>query len=494
MAEESPQPSSFVFPIALQPAVEEPEAPPQNRSAGWGWIELFVLSQVFWGILLFIPGSQGYRFYIRAFPYVTSLVAVIACAKSNGTNTKVPGAGWILAALVLLIANLVHEETWFTAGVAQVVFQLAICAPVFWAARMWLPPSRLERVIMLIFAANFLGAIVGLLQVYYPGTFMPPEFSRMALAMDKNFMASLTYVGAGDRMIVRPPGLSDMPGGAAISGSFLAVIGFALAVRQNQSRLKHFVFYGAVVIGMTIVYLTQIRSILLMIFVGMLAVALVRLRQGRIVQSSYIAGSATVLLLGSFVWAVTLGGDSVQQRYSSMYDSGVVQSYQDNRGIFLSYTIFEQPFEYPFGAGLGRWGMMSAYFPEPSNWLHPSLYAEIQPTGWIYDGGILMCIFYPAALFFAMRYAYKVAIDPGNPLSDAAMLLFVVQLLVFGLCFTGPVFNTQIGIMFWLSTAMLYGCQRTIEIQDWRRGRGETPTWDDRQAPGAPKKRKEHSR
>jgi hypothetical protein len=349
-----------------------------------------------------------------------------------------------------------------------VVFQLAICAPVFWAARMWLPPSRLERVIMLIFAANFIGALLGLLQVYYPGTFMPPEFSRMALAMDKYFLASLTYVGAGDRTIIRPPGLSDMPGGAAISGSFLAVIGFALAVRQNQSRLRHFIFYGAVVIGITIVYLTQIRSILLMIFAGMLAVAVIRLRQGRVAQSTYIATSATVLLLGSFVWAVTLGGESVQQRYSGIYDNGVVQSYQDNRGIFLSYTIFQQPFEYPLGAGVGRWGMMAAYFPEPGNWLHPSLYAEIQPTGWIYDGGVLMCVFYPAALFVAMRYVYKVAIDRTSELSDAAMLLFVVQLLVVGLCFTGPVFNTQIGIMFWLSTAILYGCHRTIALQQWQ--------------------------
>jgi multidrug efflux pump subunit AcrB len=112
--------------------------------------------------------------------------------------------------------------------------------------------------------------------------------------------------------------------------------------------------------------------------------------------------------------------------------------------------------------------MMSAYFPEPGNWLHPSLYAEIQPTGWIYDGGILMCVFYPAALFVAMRYTYKVAIDRHSELSDPAMLLFVVQLLVLGLCFTGPVFNTQIGIMFWLATAMLYGCHRTIEIQNWQ--------------------------
>jgi hypothetical protein len=467
MDDQSQQPSSFVFPIALQPAVVEPEAPPVGQTEGWGWLELFVLSQVFWGVLLFIPGSQSFRFYIRAFPYLTSLVAVIACARSNATNMKVPGASWILAALVLLIVNLVHEETWFTAGVAQVIFQLAIAAPVFWAARMWLPAGRMERLILLVFAGNCLSAVLGLLQVYYPATFMPPQFSTVAYQLDKDFLAGLSYVGAGDRTIIRPPGLSDLPGGAAISGTFAALIGFALAVRENRTRLAQVLFYGAVVIGMTVVYLTQVRSMLLMILGGMLAVAFIRLRQGRIVQSTYIAGSAAALLLGSFVWAVTVGGDVIQERYTGIYNSGVVRTYQDNRGMFLTYTIYEQPFEYPFGAGLGRWGMMSAYFPEPGNWQYPALYAEIQPTGWIYDGGILMCIFYPLALLLAMRYAYKIAIDKNNVLSEVAMILFLIQLLVVGLCFTGPVFNTQVGIMFWLATAMLYGCQRTLFVQDW---------------------------
>jgi hypothetical protein len=467
MVDEPSQPSSFVFPVALQPAEVEPEAPVILQGDAWGWLELFVLSQVFWGVLLFLPGSQAFRFYIRAFPYASSLVAVVACARSNATSARAPGSGWILAALLLLVANLVHEQTWFTAGVAQVVFQLAIAAPVFWAARMWLPAPRLERLILLIFAANCLSAVLGLLQVYYPATFMPPQFSSMALQMDRDFVSSLSYIGAGDRAIIRPPGLSDLPGGAAISGAFVALIGFALAVRQNQTRIQQALFYSSVVIGMTVVYLTQVRSMLLMILGGMLTVAFIRLRQGRIVQSTYIAAAAGVLLVGSFVWAVTVGGEVIQERYQGMYNSGVVQTYSDNRGMFLTYTIYEQPFEFPLGGGLGRWGMMSAYFPEPGNWQFPSLYAEIQPTGWIFDGGILMCIFYPGALIVAMRYAYKMAIDRDSVLSDIAVSLFVIQLLVVGLCFTGPVFNTQVGIMFWLATAMLYGCHRTLQIQEW---------------------------
>ena len=148
-----------------------------------------------------------------------------------------PGARWILAVLVLLVVNLVHPETWLSAGMAQVVFQMGIAAPVFWAARMSVTESRMERVLWLIFAANFVSAALGMLQVYYPATFLPPQFSAMALRLNPDFVTQLTYAGAGDRLIVRPPGLSDIPGGAAIAGTITALLGFELAMRPQRHKV-----------------------------------------------------------------------------------------------------------------------------------------------------------------------------------------------------------------------------------------------------------------
>jgi hypothetical protein len=122
-------------------------------------------------------------------------------------------------------------------------------------------------------------------------------------------------------------------------------------------------------------------------------------------------------------------------------------------------------FEYPFGAGLGRWGMMSVYFGEPGNWQFPSLHAEIQPTGWLYDGGILMWVFYGAAIFMAMRHTYRIAIMRDHPLHELAGMTLSVQVLIAGLCFTGPAFNTQLGILFWLMTAVVFAAQRTLVIE-----------------------------
>ena len=372
MRDQSLQPSQIVFPVSLHP--EERETAEEGAGTphvAWGWLEIFVLVQVLWGVLLFVPGSQTYRVYIRGFPYISSLIALFACLRSSRADSGTPGASWILASLALMVASLVHPSTWFMSGIAQIVFQLSIAAPVFWTAYNWVTAERLERVLLLVFGANFLGALLGLLQVYYPETFMPPEFSRLALRLQAELIGSLTYIGADGREILRPPGLSDIPGGAAVSATITALLGFAFATRAEGRTQRRVGFLAAALIGLTVVYLTQIRSMLVMVCVCMIAAGVVRLRQGRVAHTMWIAGSAGALVVASFTWAVAVGGDSVVERFQSILDVGVVQSYQENRGIFLSYTLQELLYEYPFGAGIGRWGMMTNYFGDPSNWQSP---------------------------------------------------------------------------------------------------------------------------
>ena len=487
MRDQSLQPSQIIFPSALEPAAHDAGDEHVDLSHDpWGWLEVFVLVQVLWGALLFVPGSQAYRIYIRAFPYVASLVALIACSRSSGADSRVPGTPWVIAAFATLIVGLVHPSTWLMAGAAQVVFQLSIAAPVFWAARVWMTKARLERLLKLVFGANLLSAGLGLLQVYYPATFMPPEFSQLALRMNADVVGSLTYIGAAGREIVRPPGLSDLPGGAAIAGTVTALLGFGLGMSPREPYLRRYLYLGTAIVGITVVYLTQVRSMLVMICLCMLALSAVRLRQGRIVESGWIAASAAGLIAAAFVWAVTVGGASVAERFSAILDIGLARSYQENRGIFLSYTVNELVWEYPFGAGVGRWGMMSAYFGEPENWRVPALWAEIQPTGWLYDGGVLLWLFYGGAIAVSAAYTFRAASDRDSDTSDLATMIFSIQMLVIGLCFTGPVFNTQMGIMYWLLTAGVYGAERTAaaeaemaQDEDEAEDRGDEDDWGD---------------
>ncbi len=467
MRDRSLQPSQIVFPVDLHPELHEVQ---DERAAGphiaWGWLEIFVLVQVLWGVLLFVPGSQGYRIYIRGFPYVASLAALMACLRTTGVESKAPGAPWILASLALMVAGLAHPATWLMSGTAQVVFQLAIAAPVFWTATHWISAERLDRILLLVFGANFLGAAVGLLQVYYPATFMPPEFSRLALSLNADVVGALTYIGADGREIIRPPGLSDIPGGAAVSATVSALLGFAFATRAQATPRLRLLFLAFAMIGLTVVYLTQVRSMLVMLVICMMAAGAVRLRSGRIAHTAWIVTAGATVVLASFTWAVAVGGDSIVERFQSMLDQGVVSSYQENRGAFLTYTLQELVYEYPFGAGMGRWGMMAAYFGEPTNWRFPGLWAEIQLTGWLYDGGLLLCVCYGTAVAATVHHTYKIATSTQTHLSDLATMVLSMQILVVGLCFTGLVFNTQMGIVFWLLSASVYGAQRTAIAEE----------------------------
>ncbi len=246
MHDERRQPSPYPY-VGVEEAVDT-----ASRADRWGWLEVFVLVQLMWGILLFLPGSQAFRTYIRAFPYVTSLIALVACARSTGTEALVPGARWLLASGMLLAVNLLHEETQFAAGLAQIVFQASIAAPTFWAARMRQGELRLGRVVWLILLSSFASAALGILQVYDPDRFLPPEFSRLALALNPEFVSALTYMGPGGELIIRPPGLSDLPGGAAMAGTTAAVLGVAFAYQAGRRHLARWMYLGAAAIGMTV--------------------------------------------------------------------------------------------------------------------------------------------------------------------------------------------------------------------------------------------------
>jgi len=50
-----------------------------------------------------------------------------------------------------------------------------------------------------------------------------------------------------------------------------------------------------------------------------------------------------------------------------------------------------------------------------------------------------------------------------------------VQVLIIGLCFTGPVFNTQTGIVFWLLSASVFGAHRTAVLSEQQALEDEHP-------------------
>ena len=155
----------------------------------WPWVEGFVYVQFLWGALLFVPGAQAYRPIIRALPYASSILLLALYLPQRSTWTKAPSsAGFMLAGLGVLVANLLHPTTQFAAGVAQCVFQCMVAAPVFWAWKATRDEGRLLRIIRLVFLLNALSAGVGALQVYLPDVFLPPQFSALGIQLSDTWV------------------------------------------------------------------------------------------------------------------------------------------------------------------------------------------------------------------------------------------------------------------------------------------------------------------
>lgn len=428
-----------------------------DRAEPWGWVEAFVLIQTLSTALLFLPESQSYRSFIRALPYAASLaLALKHYNQTRGRALFPPGGGWLVASVLLLGLNLLHPATVFPTGIAQFVFLLCIAAPVVWVAAQVKTKERLDRILWLWFLANGASAIVGLLQVFYPSVFMP-QFSTLALSMNPAAVTSLTYIGAAGQAIVRPPGLTDIPGGSATAGLTAALLGIIFGSQAGQSAVRRVFCFIMAGVGLSVIYFTQVRSLLLMLVGAILVMCVLLVRQGRLIQSAWIGGVCAGLLAVTFIWAVAVGGNSVFSRFMSISDTGLAQSFQKSRGIFIRQTLVDLVTEYPFGAGVGRWGMMSIYFAGDSSQSRP-IWVEIQMTGWLLDGGLLMWLFYGGAIATSLAYLYRVSISLKDiRLAYLASVVLCLNCFVVGQSLAGPVFNTQLGMQFWFLAAALYG-------------------------------------
>jgi hypothetical protein len=321
----------------------------------------------------------------------------------------------------------------------------------------------LARLLWILFACNVAGTVTGILQVYFPDRFLPAEFSSGAPA---EWLRSLTFVSPSGRTLVRPPGLSDLPGGAAAAGSLTAIFGFALSSAKSTKVWLRPVCFAAALAGVAVLYLTQVRSLTLMTLLGILLLAFFGMRQGKIWNQGWMAATAVILIFGSFTWAVALGGDKVRDRFLNMTDQSVSESFDKSRGWFWRYTFDEALKAYPLGAGPGRWGMMNVYFADPNQPGSPTLWAEIQLTGWLYDGGVPMWLLYGTGLFVSMLFLYRVARSPryGDVVPFAATVVFCLNCNIIGASFFGPAFNTTLGMEYWLLVAIVFGAAR----KSWR--------------------------
>jgi hypothetical protein len=451
------------MPLSQQTVSAAPGARALDEHHADLWIRSFIILQVVSQLALIGP-IGGLRTAMRMVTFGSGLVYLAVVHGKGGPHpARVAG---LLTIPILGLAVFHPDAAAPLAAFAQAALYVSILAPLLWVPRLTVATKSLHALVLILWAYHSVGSVAGVLQVYFPGRFQP-SLSPVMLSMGRGYVESLTIVTSSGVKVLRPMGLTDVPGGAASSGFYAVMLGIGIFLTTKRRWLSA-VAIGTVLLGMMCLYLSQVRSLLVMTAISVLSVTAV-LALRRDYRRLGIFGVVLVsLVVVSFRSAVSLAQQSVETRVGSLAAGTPGQVYQRNRGQFLTQAFTELLPAHPLGAGIGRWGMMNAYFGDRSN-PKASLWAEIQWTGWALDGGIPLILAYMGCILITLWTTVTVARwkrsrDPTLALWAAVIAGCSVGTVA--LTFSYPVFVSQTGMEFWLLNAVLYGAARTQAWQD----------------------------
>lgn len=446
--------------VALRPG-RRPFSGAASQPAGAKWVYGFVAAQIFAQLGLVLLDVGGFRTMFRIVAFGLSLAFLVLIP---GKSIRHPAFPAIAVVLGIFGVQLFHPTTnTVLAGAGQIGLSLAILAPVFWVARLRLDAAAVRRTIWMFWLFHASSAALGVLQVYFPGKFQP-NVSSVILDKGEGYVDSLQIQLQSGEQVLRPMGLTDIPGGAATSGFYTVLfgIGFLLSARDR----KAVTFYGAAMaLAMASIYLSQVRVMLVMLFICLAGAAGLLAVRGYLKQVALFGGVIGAAGAVGLAISFSLAQETVSRRLNSLISGSAASIYHQNRGIFLEHTFQDLLPRYPFGAGLGRWGMMNTYFGNHSDFLSSPIWVEIQWTGWILDGGLPMALAYLAALIATGLFAANLALRRRGRTPDDLWIWAVVlsgyNLGALAMTFSYPIFISQSGMEFWLLNALLFTATAT---------------------------------
>ena len=415
------------------------------------WLVTFLAVQFLCQIALLFEFLGQYRVVFRVAAFVISFLALAFLPGAGRRHRSWP---FLVAAMVILAAGVLHPTTNTPlSAIAHITLNLTIVAPIFWVTRLTITTKVLSQILLLVWGFHTLSSVVGVLQVIYPGQFQP---SVSTVVTSNANSEGLKITLADGSSVWRPMGLTDVPGGAASAGLSAVLFGLGFLTASPRWMVRSAAI-GSMICGLFCIYLSQVRVALIICGIMIVTFAAVLIWLQRVRDLIWLGLILPAIIIGSFAWALDVGGDGVTNRLQTLVEDSPDNVYYENRGKFLEYTFTSGLEEYPLGAGLGRWGMTNNYFGDPSNLFSQSIWVEIQWTAWLYDGGIPLMIAYFGAMLAALYAALKVARQTQDRwLSGWAALIAAYDVAVIGLTFSYVPFIGQVGLEFWFLNAALH--------------------------------------
>ena len=436
------------------------EVPDRRRVKAARLLEAFVVFEIFCQIALLWSVFGQFRFFFRFATFASSLALLALVPKKHACSyhPAAKAAKWVMVIMFLELLN--PEGILNLAAPAQIALYLAVLGPLFWVARVKVELKTVRNVIFILWAFHTISSVIGILQVRYPGSF---QFN-VSSVFSHGTLSALMYRNGSGHLVFRPTGLSDIPGGAATSGLYAALLALLLMISYRQLVIRIAAAFGMFA-GLIVIYLSMVKAVLVTLVISVPAFLFVvawrnskllyhaRYRMSLIVP----AAVAVIALVVGFSWGLDIGGRPVAKAVSGLTAKSPGTIYYGERGGQMEFAINKYLPEYPLGAGVGRWGMMCYYFGDLDDTETPPLWAEIQWPGWLFDGGIALLIAYPVAILIAIWLALRLSLNCLSPeLGSFAIFVFAYDIGCFALTFDCAFFMGQDGIMFWLLNAMLF--------------------------------------
>jgi hypothetical protein len=426
------------------------------------WLEAFIGLELLCQLVPALFPVGALRLALRITSYAAS-IALFALLPGKGRLHPAAKPAVLILAIVGL--SMLHPTTnSVMAGAAQAAMYFSILAPLFWVARLPVDSSELRRVVLILWTFHTASSVVAVMQVMNPGLF-PQNLSPVTAGYGAGYVESLQFKAANGALVFRPMGLSDVPGAASGSGFYAVLIGLGILLRERASWLRLLAF-GSIGAGFTTLYLSQVRAMVLMLVVCVFSIIAIQIWAGEVGRAVKLSLTLATVAAASYTSAVAVGGETISRRLQTISEAQPEQVYYQNRGHFIFETIDQLLPEYPLGAGLGRWGMMNQYFGDNSDPKRALIWAEIQWTGWLLDGGIPLVLTYTWAIAAALSAAWKIAIRSNQPpLRAWAAVVLAYNIGALAMTFNSASFLSPGAMELWLLNAALYSARDHVRVQ-----------------------------
>ena len=445
------------YPAFAAPVI--PEGPARRPAP---LVQSFVVFLLVCQVLLLSPDVAPVRLFVRVAAFGMSL-GLLLLVKGARKRERHPASTLVILTLGVVAVAIFHPDTTnLLAGIAQAALYASVMAPVFWVTRMDLDTRTLRQVVLIYWAFHTLSAALGVLQVYFPGHFQPP-ISSIILSKGRGYLESLMITTSTGQRVFRPMGLTDIPGGASISGLYAVLFGTGFFVTRRRIGMMALSALS-MALGMTALYLSQVRAVLVMTGIAVAVVVAILAWRKDVARLGTLVGVVLAVFIGGYGAAMSLAGPSVARRMASLTAARPGSVYYAERGHFLTDAFTRQLPSAPLGVGLGHWGMMATYFGGGGGDPSKAVWVEIQWAGWIVDGGAPLALFYFCSLVASLWMAWKVARGkkpPGYPeLPFWGAVVLAHGMGALALTFSYPIFLSQPGMEFWMLNALLFAAAR----------------------------------